>query len=240
MALCKNLPLTFLLLSAIWMSPSPSVAWHDNTHLAIAKAAGYSRWYNATGADQVKPMANAERFNHYCNLAEGEIVNAALVLSQQNSYNQKDQPRGHLYGAILGALQDYRNVKVTGKYAEYHLAFAAHYIGDLSQPLHNVPFDPFNKTYHTRFDGVVDADVMENLEQIRANMQPVDLGENPWTVGLPNEIARIANLARALDDKIRKEARMITREEAYQQLGLSAALLQAVIRVLEKPSQAVH
>ncbi len=30
--------------------------------------------------------------------------------------------RGHLFGAIVASLQDYRSAKATGKYAEYYLA----------------------------------------------------------------------------------------------------------------------
>ena len=28
--------------------------WNDETHIAIAKAAGYKKWYNSTGADMAK------------------------------------------------------------------------------------------------------------------------------------------------------------------------------------------
>ena len=34
-----------------------SQAWHDKTHLGVAKAAGYSMWYNATGPDVAKVKA---------------------------------------------------------------------------------------------------------------------------------------------------------------------------------------
>ncbi|MGD0397467.1 MAG: hypothetical protein ABSC04_00990 [Syntrophobacteraceae bacterium] len=43
----------FLLLSF----PNISLAWLDETHLAIAKAAGYQKWYNAAGADIAKVKA---------------------------------------------------------------------------------------------------------------------------------------------------------------------------------------
>ena len=37
--------------------PNISLAWLDETHLAIAKAAGYQKWYNAAGADIAKVKA---------------------------------------------------------------------------------------------------------------------------------------------------------------------------------------
>ena len=45
-----------------------SYAWHDETHLAIAKAAGYYKWYNAAGPDIAKIKAgDKEELNHYAN-----------------------------------------------------------------------------------------------------------------------------------------------------------------------------
>ena len=42
-----------------------SYPWYDETHIATAKAAGYKKWYNATGADMAKLKAGRkERFNH--------------------------------------------------------------------------------------------------------------------------------------------------------------------------------
>lgn len=58
-------------------------AWHDETHLAIAKAAGYQKWYNATGADMAKIKAgNMERHNHHVNNPMGTVVTEHMVLSQ--------------------------------------------------------------------------------------------------------------------------------------------------------------
>ena len=54
--------LAFLLL----ISPSFSYAWHDETHLVIAEAAGYQKWYNAAGAPIAKVKAgDKEGYNHF-------------------------------------------------------------------------------------------------------------------------------------------------------------------------------
>ena len=132
-SICKFIVLFVMILSAghVW-------AWHDETHIAIAKAAGYEKWFNATGADMAKLKAgNIEGRNHYVNNLPGTLITAQMVLEQADLYNNKLDVKGHLYGAIIASLREYRTTKRKGKYAEYHLGFCAHYVGDLSQPLHN-------------------------------------------------------------------------------------------------------
>lgn len=42
-----------------------ALAWNDETHLAIAKVAGYKMWFNAAGADIAKIKAGTiESYNH--------------------------------------------------------------------------------------------------------------------------------------------------------------------------------
>ena len=85
-----------------------------------------------------------------------------MVMGQVDRYDQIDK-YGHLYGAIIASVRDYIREKKKGKYGEYHLAFCAHYLTDLSQPLHNIEYSPFNKRYHKPVDGVVNDEVLENL-----------------------------------------------------------------------------
>lgn len=50
---------------SIYLLPTVSFAWFDETHLVIAKAAGYSKWYNAAAADVAKgKLGNLEGPNH--------------------------------------------------------------------------------------------------------------------------------------------------------------------------------
>ncbi len=224
--------LIFLVIAfSTFLISSHAYAWHDKTHIAIAKAAGYGCWYNAAGADITKNKAGAiEEKNHYFNNYENGTVTDKIVLSQVKAYNSPTDNEGHLYGAIIAALKDYLDKrKVSDKYAAYNMAFAVHYIGDLSQPLHNMPFDDFNRTYHSANDGIVDAGILDNLKKIERNMYEIKLSkENFWTE-LPYEIARIANSSRQLGLKIKAENRNMTKEEAYVQLGHSASLLKAVL-----------
>ena len=207
-----------------------SFAWHDETHLAVAKAAGYRKWYNAAGPDIAKVKAgNIEQKNHYFNNNAGAEVTPELVLAQAARYNAPADDEGHLYGAIIAAIRAYERTSREGKYAEYHLAYAAHYIGDLSQPLHNTSYDAFNRTRHERNDGTVEALALENVGRIQRLMQPVSLGRESFERDLAREIARIANGARKLGERMRAENRDMTPDEAWGQLARSAALFKAVV-----------
>lgn len=113
----------------------PANSWFDETHVAIAKVAGYSKWFNAAGADMTKEkMFNREGHNHFVNNQRGTVITPEMVLGQTGKYNRIDS-RGHLYGAIIASVREYLEKKESGKYGEYHLAFFAHYLGALSQPL---------------------------------------------------------------------------------------------------------
>jgi hypothetical protein len=219
---------------ALLLSTSPASAWHDKTHLVVAKVAGFASWYNAAGADLAKIKAgNIESYNHwYNNNAEGEVT-PQTVFDQIPRYNQKNpsvDAEGHIYGAIIASLRQYIKESRAGKYAMYHLAYCAHYIGDLSQPLHNIPFDDFNKAYHNISDGIIEQTALEKPQKIIRHMYLIRLSTEKFEEDLAREIARIANISRALGYRLRAEKRNLAKEEAYIQLGHSASLLRAVLQ----------
>jgi len=234
----KNLRIkliVFLLILFIITNLSTAFGWHDETHLAIAKAAGYNKWYNAVGADITKTKAGSiEFYNHYFNNNNDIEVTPEMVLSQINKYNDRADKEGHLYGAIIASLREYKKTAEAGRYPEYHIAFCAHYVGDLSQPLHHIPYDAFNRTHHVINDGVVENEVLKNIALIEKNMYPINLRPYLFEEDLSREIARIANLSRMLGHKLKTENRDITKEEAYLQLGHSASLLMAILKYLGK------
>jgi hypothetical protein len=214
---------------------NPALGWHDETHIAVAKAAGYEKWYNATGADIAKIKAkNIELNNHFFSNPDNLEITPRMVLEQTERYNDPDDAGGHLYGAIIASLREYKSTTLTGKYAEYHLAFCAHYVADLSQPFHNIPYDSFNKARHDRNDGIVDAGVLENLHRLEENMYPISLNPDDFEKDLAKEIARIANISRRLGNELKRQDRDMTAEEAYRQLGHSASLLRAILDCLGK------
>lgn len=224
----KKWILSIVVLLLFAANTNQACAWHDETHVAIAKAAGYRKWFNATGADMIKVKAHRiEKSNHFVNNPRGTLVTVEMVLGQVDAYNRSDDPDGHLYGAIIAALRDYIAVKKTGKYGEYHLSFVAHYIGDLSQPLHNTAYNAYNRKNHKTTDGTINKEVLGNLDQI--NIYDIVIDSE---MDLAWEIARIANLSMALGYRLEDEKRLLTRKEAYTQISHSASLFRAVLRYL--------
>jgi hypothetical protein len=197
--------IVFLLILSV-INLNTASGWYDETHLAIAKAAGYSKWYNAAGADITKTKAGSiEFYNHYFDNNNDVEVTPEMVISQISRYNKPADKEGHLYGAIIASLREYKKTVEAGRYPEYHIAFCAHYVGDLSQPLHNIPYDDFNKTHHDFNDGVVEAEVLENIILIEKNIYPINLRPNFFEEDLSREIARIANISRKLGHKLKTE-----------------------------------
>lgn len=234
----KKLTLTLAIIFGLMTFSGQSLAWHDKTHLAVAKVAGYDAWYNAAGADIAKIKAgDRERFNHWYNNNRKEEITVQIVLGQVPKYNRAYpwfDAEGHLYGAIIASLREYEKDKALGKYAEYHLAYSAHYIGDLSMPLHNTPFDDFNERRHSANDGIVEKTVLDQPQKITRHLYKITLRDDHFEADLAREIARIANLSRKLGYRLEKENRDMTPEEAYVQLGHSASLLKAVLQHYKK------
>lgn len=217
-----------LLFSTLLLIPTHSSAWFDETHIAIAKVAGYQKWFNAAGADVAKmKLGDKEGDNHFVNNPRGTIVTPQMVLSQVAKYD-KIQPAGHLYGAIIASVKNYIQAKKMGRYGEYHLAYCAHYVGDLSQPLHNILYYSYNRKNHMATDGIINDEVLNNLDKIK--IYPITVNSE---ADLAREIARIANISMNLGYRLEGENRLLSKEEAYQQIGHSASLFRAVLKYVE-------
>lgn len=218
---------------------SPGLAWNDKTHLAISKTAGFDMWYNSAGPDIAKLKAgNIESYNHWFNNTAETEITPQMVLDQAERYNKRHKridQEGHLLGAIVASLRAYEKDMSRGKYALYHLVYCAHYIGDLSMPLHLIAYDDFNKRTHQANDGIVEDTILEEPQKIAGHMYAIKLNKDRFEADLAGEIARIANLTRILGYKLRDENRVMTKEEAYVQLGHSASLLQAVLNHDKNP-----
>lgn len=214
----------------LFFNTADSYAWHDRTHLSIAQAAGFERWYSAAAPDVAKSkdvFRAAEEKNHYCNNNADRKVTAAMVMAQVDRYNAPDDDEGHLYGAIISSARDYRAMAASGKYADYPLVFCAHYAGDLSMPLHNTVYDAFNKARHGTNDGIIECNVQNNIGYIQRSIYAIRI-ENEQD--LAREIARVAETARRLGRKIRKENRNMTQDETYTQVIHSASLFRAILQ----------
>ncbi len=169
-----------LCLAAFLASGNTSWAWFDETHIAVAQAAGYKKCYDAAAPDIAKAklrsaamkdaaVKDIEKNNHFFDNLDNREVTAAMVLEQAGKYNTPGDGEGHLYGAIIASLEEYQ--KAEG-YKEEFMAFAVHYIGDLSQPFHNTVSD---KPVHLANDGVVEAEVLGNIRKIKDHMYEIKL-----------------------------------------------------------------
>lgn len=225
---------SFSTVLSLMFSSLPAFAWHDKTHLSVAEAAGFDLWYSSAAPDVAKSKSEfraAEEKNHYFNNNADKDIDEALVMGQISRYNLPDDVEGHLYGAIIGAVRAYQAERATGKYAEYPLVFCAHYIADLSMPLHNTLYDDFNKNRHSINDGIIESSVRNNIGYIQRNIEDITLeGETD----LAREIARIANTSRELGRTIRKEKRDMTQSEVYIQVTRSASLFKAILKYVGK------
>jgi len=209
-------------------------AWHDKTHLSVAEAAGFDLWYSAAAPDVAKSkemFGPVESPNHYYNNNANKRVTPEMVMAQVERYNQTNDDEGHLYGAIIGAVRDYQAMKKSGKYANYPLVYCAHYCGDLSMPLHNTAHDDFNKQRHSINDGIIEFSVRNNIGYIQRMMRPPVIESE---ADLAREIAVVAESARKLGMKIRKENRDMTVDETYAQVTRSASLFNAILAWLER------
>jgi len=226
----KHLIITLLAVFVLASFTGISYSWHDETHIAIAKTTGYKKWYNATGADMAKLKAGAvEKRNHYVNNSRGTTVTQEMVFKQANKYNKTNDLMGHLYGAIIASVRDYFKARDGGKYGEYHLAFCAHYVGDLSQPLHNTLYNSYNRKNHKTIDGIINDEVLDNVDRIK--IYPIKIESEG---DLANEIARIANLSIKKGYQIQDEKRLLSKDEAYDQISHSASLFKAILGYVGK------
>jgi hypothetical protein len=242
----------FLVISSViassFLCATTALAWHDATHMAVAKAAGLGNYaYMAVGPDIAKEKAgDLEGKNHYNNTPKGTEVTAKMVVDQVKDYNSPDDTDGHLYGAIVASIRDFIVMGAGSKYALYPLGYASHYIGDLSMPFHNIAFDPFNAANHSANDGIVESSGPANettaekvdriageIEKRMSKLPPIVLSTDvkSFYKDLSIQISAVANRAAALGYAMRDAdppRTRLTEDEAYAQLAQSARLLKGV------------
>lgn len=223
----KNIIFLTILLFSL---SSQCFSWHDQTHMAVATAAGFKNSYMLVGPDIARLKAgNIESFNHWCNNDENHLLTKEQVLAQIEKYNSTDsgEEKGHLYGAIIGAVIAYQKDKSEGKYAEYHLGYLGHYVGDLSNPLHNIAYNEFNKNHHNINDGIIENEIAFSINNIVITEIVINSIDD-----IANEIVKIANDAKELGYKMEKENRNMTKVEAYAQISKSASFFKGILKYL--------
>ena len=241
--------LTYIVfMSSVCLHANQSVAWHDATHMAVAKAAGLDNYiYLAVGADMTKEKTRErEAGNHYNNTPKGVEITPEMVLAQFSDYNKPTDADGHLYGAIVASVTECLVRATGGKYALYPLGFTAHYLGDLSMPFHNIDYNYFNEINHSANDGIVEkpsgkdeamdvkvSRIAAEIQKRMTSLPPIQLRTDIryFYRDLATAVATIANKASKLGYAIQETIpprTLLTEEEAYMQLAQSAQLLKVV------------
>lgn len=195
---------------------------------------------------------------HYHDAAPETVVTPEYI----DKYNVKEFPvtvdgrtikvlvphqAGVLYWKIVSIYEKMKSLDMTkpdNQLAyEYYLVSIAHYIGDLTQPLHNFPYEDspasdgkiyekeslFNRENHLRFDEAFSlylASDRQIHEKVEKTIKPININSKD---DLKKEIANIANSTIKLANLCYKENRLPTEEELINQIALSISLLKGIV-----------
>ena len=242
----KRKSLLTVITFGIWfMMVSPTAdAWTDQTHMAIAKAGGLESYHNACAADVSHTVAYMNNIwltdspAHYFDAVKPP--NRQDVAEQLNliGLSKKKAPNGYLLGAIVNAVRKAKTRTEKSKFDDYYYAVIAHYIGDLSQPLHISAYDDFNKSHHLQVDDTLTcknvAWDVDGAGYIAKELHIDDSVRFNDETELVDYMLKIANESFELSQKLRHDNRVITREEAVQRASRSATMLRAVLRYCGK------
>ena len=241
----------------IHLSSPCAFSWSSLTHTFIAEKAGvpnpqYSNfpdlsrnenyslllpyhWHDAAP----NTIVTSDYIDQY-QITVGEYVRADACESKPIKIRVPDHA-GVLYWKIVELYQQMKGK--TGWEYDYYLFNVAHYVGDLSQPLHNFPYDndpasdgkiyseigAWSKEKHRAFD-----DVLESSFPLDQKTEKIF---NTWIAvpsiksleDLKREISKVANHSIALANRCYSEKRIITKEEALRQIAKSVSLLKAIM-----------
>ncbi len=236
-----------------------SYAWDCKTHAYIAKKAGVRIPEAACMPDIIRDeLYDLFEPLHYHDAAPDTEVTPEYIdkfkiketmvnIDEKNYRLEIPHPTGVLYWKIVELYNKMKSLdksKIDNALAyEYYLFSIAHFIGDLSQPLHNFPYGnkqasdgkvyakegSFNKEYHLKFDEAfsnylskypnINNKIDRALRQIQLNS----------TEDIKKEISEIANSAIKIANKCFNENRLPSEEELIHQISLSISLLKAII-----------
>jgi len=237
-----------------------SYAWDCKTHAYIAKRAGIRIPEAACMPDIIRDE-NHDLLGpfHYHDAAPNTIVTADYIdrfkVSEVNIQFEGNSfrvlvphPAGILYWKIVDLYEKMKNLdrtKPDNQLAyEYYMVTIAHFVGDLSQPLHNFPYadkpsgdgkvyeeeGKFNRDYHYKFDEAFSYYLNNDPNihsKINEHIKNIDLKS---TEQLKNEISAIANSAIKIANQCYLEKRMPSEDELLKQVSWSISLLMAIIK----------
>ena len=255
--MAKGLSKTLVIIFIVLIFSTNALAWSCKTHIFIAQEAGIKNpetvcfpdlskkendsllgplhWHDASPNTTITP----EYIDQY-QITEGMYVKVSSPESKPIKIRAPD-PSGVLYWKILELYQ--RMKGKTGWEYDYYLTNIAHYVGDLSQPLHNFPYgdEPASdgksypeiglwaKEHHGEFDDALDPFLPLDEKTRKTFKNLIHSVKVASTDDLKKEISKVANSSIALANKCYSEKRIITKNEALRQVALSVSLLKGII-----------
>lgn len=231
--------------------------WSSQTHIFIAQQAGLKYPESACFPDASREE-NQDLLGpfHWHNAAPDTIITPEYIdrfpiVKESHLTRNYFKPKKlnilvpHQVGALYARIVDlyHRMQGKRGWAYDYYLGTVAHFVGDLSQPLHNYPHGQslasdgqkypeqgqWSAHRHQHFDNVLNRRL--NLEadgerQFQARLITITVTSE---ADLKKEIARIANRAITLANTCYAEQRDLTEDEAFRQVALSVSLLKGIM-----------
>jgi hypothetical protein len=245
-----------LVFAALATITGNAFAWSCKTHTFIADVAGMKNPEYACIPD----AARYDNYNllgqfHYHNAAPGTKVTAEYIEKfavEKKEYVPKDKPdskpvsimvpneSGVLYWKIIELYKELKATKYSSTYNWDRMSIA-HFIGDLSQPLHNYPsgdepasdgrvyssVGAWSKASHASFD--------ERFDKLAPRALDIPEIKIDSENDLRKEVSKIANASIDLANLCYKEqGRMMKDDEVTSQVVSSIALLRAVLKNTER------
>ncbi len=223
-----------ILLLVAFINIQFSYSWDKQTHIAIGKYACFLLSDSLGFPDENKKYDESSRNDHYFNLDKDSTVATRFIENGLLFYRTDQdtcQKNGNLYFSIVYYYREFLKTKNI-----QNLVFLGHFIGDLSNPFHNMGYETFNETHHSKNDAILD----NYLNDLKHKGYFINLDHKLKRYWIQNEcdlkihIARIANLSKKLGYKLEKKNRDMTISEAKMQITESISLFRAVLNYVQK------
>jgi hypothetical protein len=245
---------SFVFLILFLLIPSTGLPWSEKAHTFIAAQAGMK----SPEFSNLPDLIRKDNYDLYAPLHIHFAAPGARITSENidkfkirtmrftlsSGYKAKlrvPDPAGVLYWNIIDVYRKLRNAR--GWEYQYYLFNFAHFVADLSQPLHNYPWGDhpasdgkvypeigaWSKDNHRAFDKSLDKFLppdSKTKEILEREIQKIEINS---ARDLKKEVLRIANSALDLANKCYAERRQMTREEGLRQIAMSISLLRAVM-----------
>ena len=247
-----------IIIASLFLSTTLCYGWSCKTHTFIAQQAGMKNPEYACIPDEVRH----ENYNlmlqfHYHSAAPDAVVTPEYIQRYNvRTANVREEGKsdtisikiphnsGVLYWKIVD-LYNRMNDKKPGSYQHnYYLMSIAHFIGDLSQPLHNYPYNKKSaadgKIYeshgtwatdkHGEFDNALNTTYPLSKEDMDYLLNKINIITVQNSDDINREVANIANSSMALANTCFKEKRGMSKSEALDRVAMSASLLKAILK----------